>query len=618
MTTHQHLARRPLAAAVVPSAYATTPGVHWRRTLAAGHPARVDLDLSQPVPATTVRAATAGASAAHKSAPAGVSRTANGRTEASAGWVAGTNHPHSVSAPAGSGRDGLAVALDRCTSTGSSGTLIHLRLDALPRWLDLAHAQDPSPADNAAASYGEAGSAAAAYRPHQAASDMLDALTQRLRGALPANSVVDIDACGQAWVVVDPVSSSAAALGWARHLMQLLAPGAHRRMAALPQVVAGAALPGVRWPELALDVSAGLCLFPADAAQVDQVRAAACAASAQARVQGRGRCQLYSGDITARSRHDLNEGRALAAALGSGGLELSLQGRADLRSGALCAAQVQLGWPRRIGDRADGSAGPVQTSGADSSAKPAASAAPAGSERRVAARDLGGLFGAGLEALARQHGLAEALGREMLGRTCAQLRRWRDDGYAVPQLSLRLPAELLAHGDFAIELLDLLGRHRLPGSCLALELGQDSLAALRDDTAHLLDSAGISLIADAARVDLLSLTACRHLRVSALVVDLADVGDITVSLSPARTTVLALAGLAHGMAMRLVVRSVDHEAELDVLMGTDCDDYQGAVLARPLPARIWSRLLAEPAAVVRPGAAAQPLAPTCVDAVGAL
>jgi EAL domain-containing protein (putative c-di-GMP-specific phosphodiesterase class I) len=261
---------------------------------------------------------------------------------------------------------------------------------------------------------------------------------------------------------------------------------------------------------------------------------------------------------------------------------------------------VQLSWPRRIGDRSDGAAKAQPTSGA--------SGAPSGNERRVAKRDPGGLVGLSLEALARQHGLAEALGHEMLGRTCAQLRRWRDDGFAVPQLSLRLPAELLARADFAIELLDLLGRHRLPGSCLALELGQDSLAALSDDTAHLLDSAGVTLIADAARIDLVSLTACQHLRVSALVVDLADLGDITISRGPARTTLLALAGLAHGMAMRLTARSVDHQAELDVLSGTGCDDYQGAVLARPLPARIWSRLLAEPGAGARAKRAFQPAA----------
>ncbi|MEY2685852.1 MAG: hypothetical protein RL375_50 [Pseudomonadota bacterium] len=495
----------------------------------------------------------------------------------------------------------MRAALACCDQTTSSGTLIHLRLDALPRWLDLAHSQDPSPAELAAASYGQSGHAATPQTHPEAARDLLDALSQRLSSALPDGSLVQVDASGQAWILIHPVSSSAAAIGWARHAMHLLSPGTHRRSATSEPASPSGVAAGPKSPELPLDIAGGLCLFPTDATDIDHLLAAASAASAQARRQGHGHCQLYSREITARSREDLDEGRALAAALGSGGLELSLQGRADLRNGALCAAQVQLSWPRRIGDRSDVTTRPhTAGSGAEVPVGPSGRA-PITGERRLANRsDPGGLVGGHLEALARQHGLAEALGRELLGRTCAQLRRWCDAGYAVPRLSLRLPAELLAHGDFAIELLDLLGRHRLPGNCLALELGQDSLAALRGDTAHLLDSAGVALIADAARVDLVSLTACRHLRVSALVVDLADLGDITVSRSPARTTLLALASLAHGMEMKLIAKSVDHETELDVLNGTVCDDYQGAVLARPLPARIWTSLLGEPAAA-QPG-----------------
>ncbi len=607
MTTSHHLVRRQLAATVVPSAYATAPGVHWRRTLAAAQPTGIDLDLSQPATVTVHRVSQRSAGAAQKSTGAsGARQTAATRPDAG---PVGASHARCVDTPSGDRpaihtvRAGLTAALGRCAAGSTSGALIHLRLDGLPRWLDQAHAQDPAPGDNAAASYGDTGGASPAQRVHLAAKDLLDTLAARLLAALPAQSVVDIDASGQAWIVIDPVSSSAAALGWARHLMQLLSPGTHRRMAGPPHLAKGNSVAGVRSPELPLEVCAGLCLFPGDADQIDHLLAAASAASAQARGRGVGCCQIYSRDITTRSRDDLNEGRALAAALGSGGLELSLQGRADLRNGALCGAQVQLSWPRRIGDRLDSATTSDSASTVGEPVAPPAGDAPTRRERRVGTRHPGGLVGPGLETLARQHGLVEALGREMLGRTCAQLRRWRDDGVAVPRLSLRLPAELLAHSDFAIELLDLLGRYRLPGNCLALELGQDSLAALCDDTAHLLDSAGITLIADAARVDLVSLTACRHLRVSALVVDLADIGDLTVSRGPARTSLLALAGLAHAMAMRLIARSVDHEAELDVLNGTGCDAYQGAVLARPLPARIWTRLLGEPTAAAPVNAA---------------
>jgi EAL domain-containing protein (putative c-di-GMP-specific phosphodiesterase class I) len=45
--------------------------------------------------------------------------------------------------------------------------------------------------------------------------------------------------------------------------------------------------------------------------------------------------------------------------------------------------------------------------------------------------------------------------------------------------------------------------------------------------------------------------------------------------------------------MRLLVKSVDHAEELELLGQLGADEYQGATLARPLPARTWTTLLSE-------------------------
>jgi EAL domain-containing protein (putative c-di-GMP-specific phosphodiesterase class I) len=214
-------------------------------------------------------------------------------------------------------------------------------------------------------------------------------------------------------------------------------------------------------------------------------------------------------------------------------------------------------------------------------------------ERRRTRHDGKGCRGAALERLAEQHHLADALGRALLARSCRQLSGWRRQGVAVPPLSLRLPGAWVGRADFAIELTQLLQRHHLSGRHLRLELGCAALRALQGDAGHLLLDAGIDLIADVSDVDLATLAACRRLPVACLAVDLATLGDITVPDSHARTTLATLTSLARGLGMRLLVKSVDHAEELELLGQLGADEYQGATLARPLPARTWTTLLSE-------------------------
>ncbi|MFM2065263.1 MAG: hypothetical protein RLZZ584_172 [Pseudomonadota bacterium] len=444
----------------------------------------------------------------------------------------------------------LAAALLRCAGSGTRGALMHARIDGLPLTLAASHA-GPGSRGTAAVDHGQRA---------------LDSLADALRAALPPGSWVAVDTSGYAWLLLQDMGTPAVVLGWARRVEQVLARsscvGASSR------------------------VALGLCLFPDQADSARDVQVAASAASAQAqadRGSGASRSAFYDHERAERARSQGRDALQLASALEHGGLELRLQGRAFLRGGALSAAQVELSWPRRKGDRERGE----QTAAVGAGG-------PDGVERRRARRNPGSCRGLALERLAAQAGLVEELGRALLTRSCQQLAAWHRQGVGVPALALRLPSAWVTRADFGIELTRLLKRHHLHGRQLRLELGAAALRALQGDAGHLLIDAGVELTADVTDVDLATLAACRQLPVTSLAVDLAQLGDITRP-GQARASLTTLAMLARSLGMRVLVKSVDHAEELELLGQLDCDEYQGAVLARPLPARTWTTLLVESA-----------------------
>ncbi|MEY4748552.1 MAG: hypothetical protein RIQ60_766 [Pseudomonadota bacterium] len=385
-------------------------------------------------------------------------------------------------------------------------------------------------------------------------------------------------------MLLDAVGSPAVALAWARRAEQVLAKVATTRAAVL-------------------DIALGLCLFPDQADSAQQVIVTASAASAQARQERgleRSRSAIYDPQRAEDRRQQTRDATQFAAVLEHGGLELRLQGRAYVRGGALSAAQVELAWPRRRSDHREEIAGDAAGAGAGPKAHAQRGATMPmslrtdGTERRRS-RDGKGCRGLALEQLAEQAGLSQAFGQALLARSCLQLTWWLRQGMAVPPLSMRLPRSTLCRADFAAELTQTLRRHQLNGRHLRLELGSAALHALQGQAGHQLADAGVELVADVADVDLATLAACKRLPLASLAVDLATLGDITPADGAARATLSSLLTLAHSLGLRLLVKSVDHGEELELLQRLGCDEYQGATLAKPLPARTWTTLLSESA-----------------------
>jgi EAL domain-containing protein (putative c-di-GMP-specific phosphodiesterase class I) len=133
-----------------------------------------------------------------------------------------------------------------------------------------------------------------------------------------------------------------------------------------------------------------------------------------------------------------------------------------------------------------------------------------------------------------------------------------------------------------------------PG-CLELELTESSLMTSAE---HVIKSlaklkdAGVKLAIDDFGTGFSSLEYLRRFPLDTLKIDQSFVRD-TANLDGA-ALVSSIVALAHWLRLRVVAEGVETEPQMTFLQRLGCDNMQGFLFSRPLPAEQFKRLLAGP------------------------
>ncbi|MEZ0493411.1 putative bifunctional diguanylate cyclase/phosphodiesterase [Kineococcus sp. TBRC 1896] len=188
--------------------------------------------------------------------------------------------------------------------------------------------------------------------------------------------------------------------------------------------------------------------------------------------------------------------------------------------------------------------------------------------------------------LAETHGLMDAVTREVLRQSVAQQALWRRRGLPV-RVSVNLSAGTLLDVSLPTTVAALLAHHDVPATSLVLEVTETAL--LREPERSLAVVEAVRALGVQASIDdfgtgYSSLTQLRQLPVSELKLDRSFTADL---LSDPRVAAIVAhtVGLAHALRLRVVAEGVEDEATLAALTGLGCDETQGFLHARPLPAR---------------------------------
>ncbi len=206
--------------------------------------------------------------------------------------------------------------------------------------------------------------------------------------------------------------------------------------------------------------------------------------------------------------------------------------------------------------------------------------------------------------LAEETGLIGPIGAWVLETACAQTCAWHKAGYTTLRVSVNVsPRQFQAQSTFAalpsrdraalVKLVkETLEKTGLPANMLELEINE-SLAELGvESNVTLLNELrrmGIKIAIDDFGIGS-SLKFLKHLPLDVLKIDQSFVKAMTREPGDA-AFVTAVAAMAHSLKLRLVAEGVTTKEQLTFLQAQGCDEGQGFLFSKPLPADDLTKLL---------------------------
>lgn len=188
--------------------------------------------------------------------------------------------------------------------------------------------------------------------------------------------------------------------------------------------------------------------------------------------------------------------------------------------------------------------------------------------------------------VAEESGLINEIGEWVLRQTCVQLRLWQAQGYQIVPVSVNLSARQLRQGDILARILTILHDAGLDARYLELEITESMLMDMGAAGVTVLEqlrAAGIVLSLDDFGTGYSSLSRLKNLPLDRLKIDQSFVRDIVTDPDDA-SIVSATAVLAHALDMRVTAEGVETQQQLDFIKSLNCEEYQGYLFSRPLPA----------------------------------
>jgi diguanylate cyclase (GGDEF)-like protein len=186
--------------------------------------------------------------------------------------------------------------------------------------------------------------------------------------------------------------------------------------------------------------------------------------------------------------------------------------------------------------------------------------------------------------LAEDAGLMPTVTALVLDRALDQAAAWLRDGRHLT-VAVNLPSAAVVDTFLPERIADLLEQHRVPASCLKIEITEESLLEDRvraRDVLARLRGAGVHIAIDDYGSGYSSLAYLRELPVDELKLDrsfILPMADDARAAAIVRSTV----ELAHSLGLRIVAEGVEHAASASELTRYGCDSAQGYLYTRALP-----------------------------------
>jgi diguanylate cyclase (GGDEF)-like protein len=364
---------------------------------------------------------------------------------------------------------------------------------------------------------------------HGAGDAVLKACAERLKRALRDTDLISHLSGDEFAVLVEPCSQPAAAVAVARKVLEALER---------PLLVQG--------QEIVPTASIGIAIHGDDGLDVETLLKHAEVAMFGAKENGRNTYQFYTATMNPHSLQRLSLEAALRRGLERAEFELHYQPKIDLRSGEAIGAEALLRWRH-----------------------PELGMVPPGQ----------------FIPIAEETGLIEPIGAWVLREACTQARRWRDAGLDV-RVAVNLSARQFRNQGLARDIRKCLEATGAEASSIELELTesmvmQDPEQAVR--TLNELNAMGLKLSIDDFGTGYSSLAYLKRFPIDSVKIDRSFVKGLPADAEDA-AIVQSVMALARSLDLRVVAEGVETMEQREHLRAAGCDEMQGYLASKPLPA----------------------------------
>lgn len=189
--------------------------------------------------------------------------------------------------------------------------------------------------------------------------------------------------------------------------------------------------------------------------------------------------------------------------------------------------------------------------------------------------------------LAEDVGLIVRLGEVVTRKVCEQLASWRRTAQDLVPVSINVSPLQLHDSNFPMALRHALEEHGLPAHLVEIEITETAMTDLADpriaSSVAAIRQLGCRLVVDDFGTGYSSLSRLQDLDCDVLKVDRAFTARLAKSEKGA-ALFQAIIGMAHALDMKVVAEGVETVEQLLELQRLGCDEVQGYLFARPLPA----------------------------------
>ncbi|OEH85613.1 hypothetical protein BHU72_02095 [Desulfuribacillus stibiiarsenatis] len=299
--------------------------------------------------------------------------------------------------------------------------------------------------------------------------------------------------------------------------------------------------------ELYISSSIGISVFPDDGSDYDTLIKNADIALHQAKDRGSNTYQFYTYDMYSKNAKRLKLESDLRKAIDYQQFEVYYQPQMDAKSCQMIGMEALIRWHHP---------------------------------------DIGLITPAEFIPVAEETGMIIAIGEWVMKEACKQTKKWHDMGYKPIKISVNLSPKQFQQEKLVESVAQILASTGLEANYLVLEI-TESISMYNIEfvirTLEELNKLGIQVSIDDFGTGYSSLLYLKKFPIQSLKIDRSFINDITRDADDAAIA-LAVIAMAHSLDLKVIAEGVETEEQLQYLKQNSCDNFQGYLMGKPVPA----------------------------------